>query len=428
MKKVFLISVCFSFFCQAFSQQVISVSGIILDSKTKLPLEYASISILGKPVGTISNSVGDFIFHFSNTYLNDTLIISTLGYKPYKKMVADYLKNPTDNFRLVPSEYKLAEFIVTSLTADEIVRKAIKNISKNYPKKTYLLKGFYRHYRNEDTLCVNLIESALILKDIGFTAPYKVRKNDTQAEYLKRYRNAPVRENIYIEKYRRSFNSQSFYKEFLFNNNMIIETLRNNRVKYRNFELDPAINSYFFDGQIMADDKTIYIIKTAKNGGAKIYIDAESYAIVKLENYAPWTGRYLFQHKVKNYSKAIERERSMRITLEFQEYNNKMYLKYLDYSWSYEIYSEEKKKVVVVFDINNLLVINEVIEKPSKSDLANTKLMNKRRRLEDFSYEYDESFWTTYNLVKKNPFDSKSATDLEKNAPLDVQFKTTNDK
>lgn len=400
----------------------LTISGVVVNETTNEPLAYASISVLNKAVGTISNGSGAFTFHLDKKFLNDTLVISSLGYIQLKKQISTLIKLDSAIYKLTPTEINLTEFLVTSLSANEIVRKAIKNIPKNYPENTYLMKGFYRHFRNENSQCVDLIEMALILEDKDYSAPYKVKQENKEA-YIKRYQESPVTEKIYVEQFRRSLNNQNFYKEYFFNNNMIVEMLRNNRVKYRNFGLDTNITNYYFAGQLMQNDKNIFIISTEKEGGAKIYIDAESFAIIKLENYVPWSGNYLFQKKVKNYDKAIERERAVQITLEFQELNNKMYLKYLNYAWSYEIYAEEKQKTVVIFDINNLLVINEIIEHPKKSDFDGTKKMKKNQRLENFRDPYNEDFWNNYNLVEKNPIDDKYIKDLEKKVPLKNQFK-----
>lgn len=407
----------------------ISLSGIVLNANDKTPLEFASISILNQPIGTISNTSGRFIFHFDKKFLNDTLVISSLGYKPFKQAIAKLIKNDSAQYELTPTEINLSEFVVTNLTANEIVRKAIQNIPKNYPNYPFLLKGFYRHFRNENNQCVDLIEIALSLKDDSYNnPPYKI-KTESKEDYIKHYQKAPVTEEIYVEQFRRSFNNQSFYKDYFFNENMLVELLRNNRVKYRNFELDTTITNYYFKGQITNEDKNILIISTEKEeGGAKIYIDAETFAIVKLENEVAWSGQYLFQKKVHNYEKALERERAMHITIEFQELNNKMYLKYLNYAWSYEIYSEEKHKTVVVFDVNNLLVINEIITPPKKSDLAETKKMNKNKRLEDFSSEYHSDFWKNYNLIETNPIDPEHIKNLEKKEPLEKQFKKSQEK
>jgi len=400
----------------------LSLSGIVLNASDKTPLEYASISILNRPIGTVSNNSGRFVFYFNEKFLNDTLVISSLGYKPFKQVITNLIQLDSIQCELIPTEINLSEFLITSLSANEIVRKAIQLIPKNYPSSPFLLKGFYRHFRNENDQCVDLIEMALLLEDNNYTPPYKVKK-ESKENYIKRYQHSPVTETIYVEQFRRSFNNQQFYKEYFFNENMIVELLRNNRIKYRNFELDTTITSYYFAGQITDNNQKILIISSEKEGGAKIYIDADTYAIIKLENEVSWMGNYLFQKKVHNYEKALERERSMRITIEFQELNNKMYLKYLNYAWSYEIYSEEKQKTVVVFDVNSLLVINEIITSPTKLDVNDAKKMNKNKRLEDFNYEYHPNFWNKYNLIETNPIDNKVIKDLEENLPLEKQFK-----
>ncbi|MBK5279621.1 MAG: carboxypeptidase-like regulatory domain-containing protein, partial [Bacteroidia bacterium] len=67
--------------------QKITVSAKVIDKETKEPLIFASVGILDKPIGTISNMQGDFDFYLPLEYRNNILIISTLGYNNYKAPV-----------------------------------------------------------------------------------------------------------------------------------------------------------------------------------------------------------------------------------------------------------------------------------------------------------------------------------------------------
>lgn len=56
--------------------------GILLDSITKLPIEFANIGLVGKGYGTVTNEKGEYRFSIPDSLLNGTIKISIIGYKP----------------------------------------------------------------------------------------------------------------------------------------------------------------------------------------------------------------------------------------------------------------------------------------------------------------------------------------------------------
>ena len=65
------------------------IHGVVMDPDLKLPLAYASVGVLNKPVGTISDSLGKFDLAIGSEYINDTLQISMVGYYPVKKSIRE---------------------------------------------------------------------------------------------------------------------------------------------------------------------------------------------------------------------------------------------------------------------------------------------------------------------------------------------------
>jgi hypothetical protein len=65
------------------------ISAQIKDSKTQLPIQYANIGIVGKNIGTVSDSLGDFKLSLTNVLDIDTLRISIIAYKTKNYKVGD---------------------------------------------------------------------------------------------------------------------------------------------------------------------------------------------------------------------------------------------------------------------------------------------------------------------------------------------------
>ena len=84
MKKLIILFLFISI--QIFSQEL-TISGVIRDFETKIPLESANVFIKNAKVGTTSDEDGKFIL--SGTFRNnDTLVVSFIGYKTFIKEIS----------------------------------------------------------------------------------------------------------------------------------------------------------------------------------------------------------------------------------------------------------------------------------------------------------------------------------------------------
>lgn len=91
-----------------FSQ--ITCKGILLDSVSKQPIEFANIGIVGKGVGTVSDEKGAFSFQVPDSLKNETIKVSMIGYKAKQFSVAS-IANASRIF-LVSEAVNLKEVVV----------------------------------------------------------------------------------------------------------------------------------------------------------------------------------------------------------------------------------------------------------------------------------------------------------------------------
>jgi CarboxypepD_reg-like domain len=76
---------CVSFLC-SYAQRI-TISGKVVDRESTEPLPFASIGILGKSIGTISNLQGEFDFHLTSDFRTSIVVINMLGYKTFEQPV-----------------------------------------------------------------------------------------------------------------------------------------------------------------------------------------------------------------------------------------------------------------------------------------------------------------------------------------------------
>lgn len=157
--------------------------GSILDSKTKDELNFASITVAGTTISTISNSEGKFSIKVPTEKQHSNLIISFLGYKNKVVPIAD-LKPEKNVLYLEPSNIMLDEVVVKVRDAKNTFLEVLQNRSKNYGDESMQMTGFYRETIRKRRNYVSLSESIVDIQKQPFSTVsqdqvnlFKGRKN-----------------------------------------------------------------------------------------------------------------------------------------------------------------------------------------------------------------------------------------------------------
>ncbi|MEO1051597.1 MAG: erythromycin esterase family protein [Bacteroidota bacterium] len=131
------------------------IRGSVTDRQNGEPLAFVNIGVPGTFSGTSSNENGDYVLKMGKIRDNDTIQFSAIGYKSSKVSAAQLKQRQSFDIKLSPKNYLLQEVTVTDkpLTARSILKKAIKNLEKNYIQSPFSSDAFYRFksYKN-DTL------------------------------------------------------------------------------------------------------------------------------------------------------------------------------------------------------------------------------------------------------------------------------------
>ena len=77
--KLFITLFLSLFFSSLFSQKI--CTGVLLDSLTDQPIEFANIGIVGKGFGTVTNEKGEFNFSVPDSVANAPIKVSMIGYR-----------------------------------------------------------------------------------------------------------------------------------------------------------------------------------------------------------------------------------------------------------------------------------------------------------------------------------------------------------
>ena len=143
--------------------------GTILDSKSKNELTFASITVTGSNISTISNSEGDFSIKIPTNRQDASLIISFLGYKEKVISIKD-LKQEKNILYLEPINILLKEVVVNAMDANKLFSNVLNNRSKNYGDSAIKMVGFYRESIKKRRTYVSVLESIVDIEKMSFSS------------------------------------------------------------------------------------------------------------------------------------------------------------------------------------------------------------------------------------------------------------------
>ena len=381
--------------------QKLIVSAKVVDKETKEPLIFATVGILGKPIGTITNMQGDFDFYIPAEYRNNNLVISILGYNNYEAPAWTLLDTKSFVIEMEKSTTVLQEVVVTdSLAGGEILHIALSRIEQNYPMTPHLVDGFYRDIKKIGGEYISLLEAAVKIYDEDYKAPRNKFK---------------LRERVALLEVRRSLGYSNKFTAYFDEDNLLEDLLLHNNVRYRQFpEEEVFFESLEREKDSYYNGHEIFVVSHRKEYKLVIYIDKKTYGIVHLEyenNQQEIIGK-----KRGLVSKFVNLKR----VIDFKEYDQKMYLNFLAVDSKINWYDAKTNELKFETELHQQLLINDINPVPEERIGTTEKMRSYGLQYQDLPY--NKKFWENYNVIKESPLDRKIIEDLEKEGPLEKQF------
>ncbi|MGM0579365.1 MAG: carboxypeptidase-like regulatory domain-containing protein [Bacteroidota bacterium] len=397
------------------------ISGTLISKSDSSSIPFANIHIKGTTLGTHSNEEGLFSFKFPQNDSYDTVVISSIGYENLELSISNIEPQESEYF-LTPEKGMLKEVIVkpTKDTLRAIVGEAIRKIPYNYPRRAFLLSGFYREMVVKNKDYVRLLEAAVSVQDNGFDVPYtrlkirldEVKKSEDYIDY-----------SFYTEMYNLLFggDENNLYKSFEFD----FIRAYNSEDKYK--VLIGIYNRFDFelDSVIQSNKELIYVLNfyspTFHIGGLQqsgtIYINANDYGIVKLEyqhHFIPVEDsdedRFINQEDL--FLNNIHKQS----VVSYRKIGKKYYLSYIKWkepvkgAWKAE--TEDGESTVQFYDA--AFYVTDV--KKRRRDfrrIRNKETIDIDQDLFKFEKPYNEEFWNNFNSVIIDPKLQKAKKDIE---------------
>lgn len=449
----------------------IEIKNQVVDFSTQMPVESASVYVQNSTIGTITNTDGKFVLSVPQKYVNDTLIISSIGYKSFKTPIADF----DESFAIYLEEdvASLDEVLIVAetrpKTGNDIVLRALEELEDNLPNQAYLQKGFLRHRERNKKRYKWLIESAITVYDSSYAVSskdhlkinvdetrksYDLRDVDslfTYASYLKYHLN---RDRLRPKQLRRdTIETASLVKAIKWNDERIngLDNLFKGKLNVvRNSNLSKGLfgeaimdgHQFTLDTVLVENDRKLYKIKISKgkdfvglntdgiyNEGFEpkgwLYIYWDSFAFKKIE-YELVAGSEVQKRRSKSL---FDTQINHKLIISYQEYQDKMYPNYIYYETpklvnagdrSSDRNQKDKEELQRDREEQFYYTIQEIVF----TEIIQDPMIVKSAELSEWSSDiflprpYNASFWKSYNVLLESEEEEKLINDLSRRASL----------
>lgn len=380
---------------------MLTLSARIVDGDTGEALPFASIGIIGRPIGTIANLDGEFDFHFPAEYRNETLMVSMLGYYNLETPIASVLIGADTLLRLKKSTTILQTLVVSdTLRGGDIVRIALSRVEENCPQKPFLLDAFYRDLKKVGGTYVSLLEAAVKIYDEDYKTPRNKFK---------------LRERVRLLEVRRSLGYTSKFTTYFDEDNLLEEVLLHNNIRYRQFpDEEVFFNSLRREKDSYYANHEVFVVTLHEDFDLSLFVDKKNFGILHLEysNNNP----QMINKKRGLHSKFV----GLRKVIDYKEYGGKLYLNYMNVYSKINWYDNTTGKLKFDTELEQHLLVNKIFPDPEERIGITEKM--RRYGLQYQDQPYNKKFWEDYNTIKESPLDKKIVADLELEGPLEKQF------
>ena len=366
-----------------FSQSEIIVKSEITDIN-KQTLAFTSISIMSKSIGTISNEEGRFSLRLTKENLNDTITISTLGFKSFKIKVQDFIDQDIKVVTLEEDLVSLDEIVIQDPSS--YVKSALKKLKETTYSKGHQLNILYRRFSNENNVSRFLVEHYAKVYDNGPTSREFGPIEIVEARKSNDYRFAKKKQKFHAIK-------------MTAKQNPLRAGISARSYKWK------IVDDTSYDGEdvIVLEGKD----KNKKNKWIRLYIGSDTSNIYKFEK-SDLNAVYIYK-KNKDGTMVLS-------------YHNREYV-----FWE-KVSPQTKRLLKLEKDEIKLSYRHEAIILGIETDRKKIRVSENiklGKDIGDYNLKYDPQFWETVSLPPDSKFYKESSNQLENiyGIPLETQFK-----
>ncbi len=365
------------------------LSGKVIEERKDDPVAYASVSVLNKPIGTITNGDGEFLLKLHPDYILDTLVISCMGYAQIILPAARVLDE--DIFVMKPVSIRIREVKVTATTPEKLLENIRENIPKNYSSYSKLMTAFYRETLKQDNNYINVSEAVIeVLK-----SPYSNSTRDDLIHLLKGRQSPDVQPFSWL-----SFKLQG--GPFTITKLDVVK----NMVPF----IDPEYQNlykYNISKVIWYNENPVYVLEFEpisslglSNYVGEIYVHRETFAIVHARfGYNKSGLQQAASVLIKRKPPGVKARPSyVQYEVNYLQYQGTWHLHTARASVKFKIKSRKNRLNSEFHSVSDLLITD--VEPTELKRFSREESFTQRDIFVDMINSYDPEFWENYNIIK----------------------------
>ena len=389
-------------------QNSMAVSGRITDAEKDAPLPFAQIALNNSTIGTVSNEEGQFYLAIPENHLQDTIVITYLGYETARMPVSGLI-GKTSLIRLKSKEFELKEVEVVSLTPEEVMRRMFNRISENYGSDSLLLTAFYRSQKFAGKKLAEYAEA--IIEDIktGYFTQNTMKEvqNTISHSNLTHLVKGRVISDTNLVNSMGDVGKMAGCLGCIFMTDPV-------EVNFRTVLDEEVFRSYSLKMEGLANPEggRIYHIwfdqlhKNRRGFKGELFIDGVSFALMKIKQSPSFRAfeqyekeKYKKTYVINNISGWIAEMPLIDRTVIYSKRNNNWYLSTIhDEQWITFTLPSTGQKIRMGY--KNDLVVTDVTRDPERiHDFHGDKKAGVKQRWDQLVGQADETFWSNFNYL-----------------------------
>ena len=384
-----------SAFIQDATQEIASYTqykGKILDAESKKPLVFATLTLDGSNISTITNTEGEFNLKIPEENTSEKLIISFLGYKSKTILLSSLSENKNKILMNVSVTQLSGIDLTVPKNAKLLVKETLRKKGENYFADPTLMTAFYRETIKKRRKNVSLSEAVVNI----YKTPYTSERKDAVELYKARKSTDYSKlDTVALKLQGGPFNA------------LFVDIMKYPQYIFTNESIEDYV--FDFDRSTRVNDKLIYIINFKQREAildplyeGKLYIDAENKiltsAIYSLNITDKEKASKLFVRKKPRNATVWPTDVAYRI--DYREKNGKWYYGYSNVLLEFKV-NWDKKLFNSVYSMACEMAVtdwekNVTRELPKLKDRMKSSII-----LNDEALGFaDPDFWGEYNIIE----------------------------
>ena len=386
------------------SMPFLVLQGKVKDKGTNISLPFASVRIQGTPVGTMTNSQGEFVLNVPAGNEHASVTISSIGYKNYR--IALETSPLPSSFLLEEDATELAAVTVMSNSGRSILREAISKIKENYDTGSVRYTYFMRDVSYYDGTAASAGEAIY--------QAYRGSLNRKPASQLKAVKGRRVKDFAFIQRVFQAFPRFTSF-EMGVDRKVVLSAELNAKKEDGEFPSPQFLKQHDFEllGTSILDGRDVYVIvfdqsdryKKKSLYKGKFYIDTESLAFIRME----WA---LSPKGIKN-ARFFSRSNAVALLFGFSEcqvlghtaivnykpWDGKWYPSVIGMSGNIRL-QKSRKNFSTALNFKTNVVVTDIQRGAKPFDPAEILTS---RDLQNSGFEAKFDYWGGYNAVPPDP-------------------------